>query len=266
MNSYSKQLLLFIQGSTTDVYINILTHCINNESVQDVFFAVNDGDRAALSEAKEQIRLIRSRFEVLLNHDINNQSSEELIQFQSEYRKAYEKIPTPYQLESRIVKILFSKPELSISHIKRLFPDNASLLVDVTGCSKKVSTDVIASYLSSGIEHVRYFELDKQVYKNGWQKIYHCIRKDLPYYDYIDFSEPGTTISSFNRMRLQGRLIKILFLAILLLGALTVFLIEQHQENIARYASITLTGLTGIGVVIGFLNDSIGILSIVKRN
>ena len=213
-----RQLLLFIQGSNTNVYVNILTHCINNESVEDVYFAINAG----ASNAKEEIRRIRERFENLLEEpDVHASDYNELRSFQSEYRKAYEKVPTLYQAESRIIKVVFEKPELSTNRIKKLFPNVQRLLVDITGCSKKVSTDIIASYLSRGVNHIRYFELDKEVYEKKWDKMYHNIRKELPYYEYIDFSDPGTTtIASFNRMRFQGWLIKLLLFAVFLLGIL----------------------------------------------
>ena len=258
-----RQLLLFIQGSSTDVYVNILTHCINNESVQDIYFAINEG----ATDAKEQIRRIRERFESLLEEpDAHSSDSIELRRFQPEYRKAYDKVPTLYQAENRIIKVVFSKPELSINRIKKNFPNSRNLLVDITGCSKKVSTDVVASYLSSGVEHVRYFELDKEVYQERWQnRMYHNVRKDLPYYEYIDFSEPGTTtIESFNRMRSQGYLIKLLFIIILLLGSLVAFLISKQQNILAQYVSLLLSIITGIGLLLGLLNDTVGTVSIIK--
>lgn len=262
--SRDRQLLLFIQGSSTNVYVNVLTHCINHESVQDIYFVVDKGS----TDAKREIRRIREKFEELLKEP-NSESSDhtDLSRFQSEYRKAYGKVPTLYQAENSIIKVVFSKPELSINWIKKRFPNSDNLLIDITGCSKKVSTDIIASYLPSGIEHIKYFELDKVVYEERWKnKMYHNIRKDLPYYEYIDFSEPGTTtISSFNRMRFQGHLIKTLFFVILLLGFLIVFLINEQQSVLAQYASILLSMVTGVGVVLGLLNDTIGAYNIFKR-
>ena len=248
---YEAQLLLFIQSPNTDLYVNILTHCVNHEGVSDIYFAVNEGDDTALSMAKEQIEKIRNRFDELIA-----QTGQDSSGFQQAYIKALDKVPTLYQVEKRIIKVLFAKPELAIKTIKKIFPVADRLLVDISGCSKKVSTDVIASFMSEGIKRIRHFELDKKVYTQKISRIYHNIcNQGLHYYEYIDFSRPGTTINSFNRMRFQGNLLKILLIAALVLGISVVVLIQQNQIPLATLTSILFSALTAIGLILGLLND-----------
>lgn len=253
-------LLLFIQSPNPDTYLNILTHCVNNENVGDVYFGINEGDSSALSDAKDVIRKIREKFENLLNSSSSLYVDSQ--DFSLEYRKAYEMVPQLSQVENRIIRIIYAKPELSTQAVKKLFPTRQSLLVDISGCSKKVSTDIIASYMSSGIENIRCFELDKQVVERKMGKLYHNIRVGLPYYEYVDFSKPGTTtIKSFNRMRSQGYQIKALFVITLLLGIVVVILIHQNKNVLAQYASIILAAVTGLGLI----NDSFGLFKLLKH-
>ncbi|NJN88240.1 MAG: hypothetical protein HC881_20550 [Leptolyngbyaceae cyanobacterium SL_7_1] len=197
----AKKLLIFIQSDNPSLYVNILMHCVQIEGVWDVYFAVNEGAVGKLSEAKDQIRKIRTRFEELLvNH--------------SEYEIAYNVMPPLSQIEERIVKVLFTNPALSIKELKLRFSNIDTLIIDVSGCNKKVSSDVISSYISNGINHICCFELDDKVYSEEWRakglsRMYHDIVKDIIRYEYIDFSKSGTTIESFNRMRSQGKIIRL---------------------------------------------------------
>lgn len=248
----AKKLIIFIQSDNPNLYINILMHCVQIEGVRDVYFAVNEGAVGKLSEAKDQTRKIRSRLKELLdNHN--------------EYQIAYNSMPTLPQVEERVIKVLFTNPALSIKEIKRRFPDLDSLIIDVSGCNKKVSSDVISSYICNGINHVCCFELDDRVYseewrKNGLSKMYHHIGKDIAYYEYIDFSKSGTTIESFNRMRAQGRIIRLLFIASIILGVLAFVLIQQQQSVFAQYAAVALALVTGLGL----FNDIFGVFDRLK--
>ncbi|OUL23448.1 hypothetical protein BV378_21105 [Nostoc sp. RF31YmG] len=248
----AKQLLIFIQSDNPGLYVNILTHCVQVEGVRDIYFAVNEGAIGKLSEAKDQIRKIRDKLEELLtNHN--------------EYKRAYDSMSSLPQLEERIIKILFTHPDSSIKNIKRKFPDINNLIVDISGCNKKVSSDVISSYISSGVKHICCFELDDKIYSKEWRtkglsKMYHDISKDIIYYEYIDFSKSGTTIESFNRMRSQGQFIKVLLVISILLGVIVFMLIQQQQNVLAQYAALVITLLTGLG----FINDIFGIVDRLK--
>ena len=249
----AKQLLLFIQSDNPGLYVNILTHCVQVEGVRDIYFAVNEGAIGKLSEAKDQIKRIKEKFEeLLINHT-------------AEYQNPYNSMPILTQVEERIIKILFTNPEISIKNIKRRFPDPNNLLVDISGCNKKVSSDVISSYIASGIKHICCFELDDKVYSNEWRtkklsKMYHDICKDIIYYEYIDFSKSGTTINSFNRMRSQGQIIRLLLAISIFLGVMLFVLIQQQQSIFAQYAAIVLALVTGLGL----FNDIFGIVERLK--
>lgn len=250
----TKQLLIFIQSDNPGLYVNILTHCVQVEGVRDIYFAVNEGAVGNLSEAKDKIRKIKSKFEELLTN-------------YTEYQVAYNSMPSLNQLEERIIKILFINPALSIKQIKRRFPEINNLIIDISGCNKKVSSDIISSYISNGINHICCFELDDKVYSDEWKKrypalhnMYHNIRKDLIYYEYIDFSKSGTTIESFNRMRSQGKVIRLLFVLSIVLGVLVFVLIQQQQSIFAQYAAVALALVTGIGL----FNDIFGIAERLK--
>jgi hypothetical protein len=137
--------------------------------------------------------------------------------------------------------------------------------VDISGCNKKVSSDVISSYILNGISHICCFELDDRVYSQAWKtqglsRDYHDIRKDIPFYEYIDFSKAGTTIKSFNRMRSQGKIIKLLLAVSIILGVMVFVLIQQQQNALAQYAVIGLTLVTGLGLI----NDIFGVADRLK--
>lgn len=90
--------------------------------------------------------------------------------------------------------------------------------------------------------------------------MYHDIRKDIIYYEYIDFSKSGTTIESFNHMRSQGRVIRLLFAISISLVVIVFVLIQQQQNTLAQYGAIALAMITGLGL----FNDIFGLLDRLK--
>ncbi len=249
----NKQLLPFIQSDNAGLYVNIITHCVQFEGVHSIYFAVNSGDIGNLSEAREKIKKIKDKFEQLSS------------KYPNIYRIASDIIPPLNQLDERIIKILFTNPEFSTKDLNRKFHDTDKLLVDITGCNKKVSSDVISSYILNGISHICCFELDAKVYSQEWKtqglgRDFHDIRKDIPFYEYIDFSKAGTTIKSFNRMRSQGKIIKLLLAISIILGVMVFVLIQQQQNALAQYAVIGLTLVTGLGLI----NDIFGVADRLK--
>lgn len=249
----TKQLLLFIQSDNAGLYVNIITHCVQFEGVHSIYFAINSGDIGNLSEAREKIKKIKDKFEQLSS------------KYPNIYRIASDIIPPLNQLDEKIIKILFTNPEFSVKDLNRKFHDTDKLLVDVSGCNKKVSSDVISSYILNGISHICCFELDDRVYSQEWRtqglgKDFHDIRKDIPFYEYIDFSKAGTTIKSFNQMRSQGKIIKLLLAISIILGVMVFVLIQQQQNALAQYAVIGLTLVTGLGLI----NDIFGVADRLK--
>lgn len=249
----TKKLLLFLQSNNTGLYVNIITHCVQFEGVNDIYFAVNSGEVGKLSEAKDKIRKIRNKLETL--------SSEH----QDQYQRPYDIVPSMTQLEERIIKVSFTNPASSILELKKKFNHPDRIIIDISGCNKKVSMDTISSYISNGIKHICCFELDDIVYSPEWKdeglsKDYHDIYRDIAYYEYIDFSKAGTTIESFNRMRSQGKLVRFLFIISVVLGVMVFVLIQKQQNIFAQYAAISLALITGLGLV----NDIFGVVDRLK--
>lgn len=249
----TKQLLLFIQSDNPGLYVNILTHCVRFENVDSIYFAVNSGAVGNLSEDRGKIKKIKDRFEELSRN------------YPDQYKLARERMPSLNQLEERIIRVLFTNPEFSIKDLKDKFHNIDNLIVDISGCNKKVSSDVISSYILNGIKHICCFELDDRVYSSEWKnqglsKDYHDIYRDIIYYEYIDFSKSGTTIKSFNRMRSQGKLITFLLITSIVLGVLVFVLIQQQQNILAQYAAIALALVTGLGLI----NDIFGVADRLK--
>ena len=91
-------------------------------------------------------------------------------------------------------------------------------------------------------------------------KDYHDIYRDIAYYEYIDFSKAGTTIESFNRMRSQGKLVRLLFIISVVLGVMVFVLIQKQQNIFAQYAAISLALITGLGLI----NDIFGVVDRLK--
>lgn len=248
----ARKLLIFIQSDNPGLYANILTHCVQVEGVRDVYFAVNKGEVGRISEAKDKIKKIKKHLE-------------DLLKIHGDYKLASDFMPPLTQIDEKIIRVLFTNPTLSVREIKHRISDFGDLIVDVSGCNKKVSSDIISSYISNGINHVCCFELDDKVYSKEWQqdglsKMYHDIRKDIVYYEYIDFSNSGTTIESFNRMRSQGMIIRFLFLVSIILGILVIVLIQQQQNIFAQYAALLLAAVTGLGL----FNDVFGLVDRLK--
>lgn len=244
----AKNLLIFIQSDNPGLYINILSHCVQVEGVRDIYFAVNEGAVGRISESKDKIKK-------------NKDGLEELIKMHDDYQLSNKFMPLTAQIDERTIKVLFTNPALSIKEIKHRFPDLNDLIIDISGCNKKVSSDVISSYISNGISHVCCFELDDKIYSKEWQqdglsKMYHDIRKDIVYYEYIDFSDSGDTIKSFNRMRSQGAIIRLLFMISITLGILVIILIQQQQNIFAQYTALFLALVTGLGL----FNDVFGLM------
>jgi hypothetical protein len=168
-------------------------------------------------------------------------------------------MPIGQQLRDRVLRVSFVRPEVSIPMIKRRLSPPSDLLVDISCCNKRLSSDIIASFLPNGLKHVCYFELEDQVYATTWirSKLFHDIKPttNMRYYTYVDFSEAGTTINSYNRMRKQGVLIKFLLSIAAILSLIVFALIQQQQATWAQLATLLLTIVAGVGLV----NDVFGL-------
>lgn len=240
-----KILLLFIQSKTVDVYVNVLTHCVVEEGVQEIYFVGREEPVGEHFGLLEFIGQIRGRI---------TQLAEE----HSEYIHPRDQMPTAAQVNNRVIRLVFVRPQDAISELKKRFPDLGNLIVDVTGCKKRLASDIMTAYIAGGIEHVCHFQLSDKVFSKEWRemgrgKLYHDLKIDeVAYYEYDDFSKPGATISTLNRLRAQGRLIRFLIVLSVILGFSVFVLINTQQTVLAQVAAIVLAIVTGLG----FLEDS----------
>jgi len=245
----SNILLLFIQSINTDLYVNIISHCVLEFKVSDVYFVANKELPGKQTEVAKPIRAIKSQLEKL--------SAEQPI-----YKKPLDLFPAFTQMEERVIRVNFVQPEELITTIKKKFTDLDNIIVDVSGCNKRLSSDIISSFILAGISHICCFELEDEVYSQEWRdsgksRLFHDLKdKDgISYYTYVDFSKPGTTIQSFNRMRRQGKMITFLLLLNLISGAAIVTFIQQQQNFFAILAGLLAAVATGLG----FFNDVFGL-------
>ena len=242
------KLLIFIQSYNVDLYINIIMHCVTQNNVKEIFFAANKELPGRDNEIRKNIKDIRNKIEELSNsHPI--------------YKKALEVFPSISQVEENIIRMSFIQPELYINDIKRKISESNKLIVDVSGCNKRLSTDVISSFIPNNIVHICCFELENEVYAPKWRntgksKLYHDLMdEDMLYYSYVDFYQPGTTKKSFDKMRFQGNIVKMLFIILIFLSVL-IFTLIQQQENI--YAQIAVVSLSLVATL-GLVNDALGL-------
>lgn len=281
----TKELLLFIQSSNSGLYVNVLTHCIKDKHIQNIYFAVNDGAVGKLSSEKNIIIDIQKKFQNLIeegnklptkyqdfqnyikdNNELVNKyknfniiEHKKLIENYQIYEDSYNKIKSILEeIEEKLITVNFANPEQSINKIKNRVCDSQSLLVDISGCNKKLASDIISSYILKDIKHICCFELDDEVFSDerknkGFSKMYHDLRSNITYYEYIDFSKPGTTIKSFNSMRQQGEYIKLLVVFSFILGVAIFVLIQQQKFALAQYTGIIIFLANGTAL----LNNSI---------
>jgi hypothetical protein len=244
----SNILLLFIQSTNEDLYVNIISHCVLEFKVTDIYFVANKELPGKQTEVTKPIRAIKFKLEKLAAE-------------QPVYKQPLDLFPAFAQNE-RLIRVNFVQPEELITTIKKNFTDLNNVIVDVSGCNKRLSSDIISSFILAGISHICCFELEDEVYSQEWRdsgksRLFHDLKdKDgVSYYTYVDFSKPGTTIKSFNRMRLQGRMISVLLLLNLISGAAIVIFIGQQQSSYSIFFGL----FTVFSTALGLFNDAFGL-------
>lgn len=239
-----KTLLIFRQSPTIDVYVNVLTHCIHHENVTDIYFIDDLVPKEKEYEAMEFMKKIYERINELAKH-------------YQEYATVLSLFPRPLQFQEKIIRIPFSSPDKGIKKIKEKFPDTLNVIVDISTCKKRLASDVITSFMVYGITHVCHFELSDKVYSPDWKtkkgSLIHELKEDsIAYYNYDDFSKDGTTVSSFNKLRKQGKVINLLLFVNIVLGLIIMGLIGFEQT----YVAIIFTAIGILTMSLGFIEDS----------
>ena len=116
----AKTLLIFIQSKNVDVYVNALTHCVQELGVCDIYFVGEQATAGKEYVLLESIGQIRSRVEGLsADHEV--------------YHSVCDLLPTPSQTTSRIIRLIFVSPEQAIPQIKKRFPEIPTYAISLAG-------------------------------------------------------------------------------------------------------------------------------------
>jgi hypothetical protein len=233
----AKTLLLLVQSPNIDTYVNVLTHCVKHEQVENIIFVGREG-LANESTSDELVRKICARVRQLAEqHD--------------EYKSVSQSLPPDEKLKDRIERIDFLRPHLSLARLKEKFGKSENVIVDITAASTQVSNSLMASFMTDGFEHICYFALHDKVYSSDWgkTKLYHdLLEKGHINYSYSDFSKSDSIKYSFDKLRSRGKLVRILLLLSSLLVITVIVLIATQQTNTAQIVAITsvITILAGL--------------------
>jgi hypothetical protein len=246
--STSKTLLLFILSSKPEVYINILTHCIEQENVRNVYFVANREVPGRDSVASDEVRkIIQELNKLAAQHDL--------------YKKTLNLMPNPERFAEHIIRADFNNLEKDISIIKKKFGSLDNLILDVTACKKALAMAVISAYMSSQIVQVCCFELEDEVYSESWKatktRLYHDLRdaSGVTYYTYHYFSENDTVRKTFARVQRQKAFITVLFFLLLLSSSIIVIRFLGQLD----FFPLFFGALSLIISLIGLFNDYFGI-------
>lgn len=236
----AKTLLLLVQSPNVDTYVNVLTHCVKHEQVENIIFVGREG-LANESTSDELVRKISTRVRQLAEqHD--------------EYKSASQTLPPDEKLKERIERIDFLRPHLSLAHLKEKFGKSENVIVDITAASTQVSNSLMASFMTDGFEHICYFALHDKVYSSDWSKtkLYHdLVGKGQTNYSYSDFSKSDSIKYSFDKLRSRGKWVRILLFLSSLLVITVIVLIATQQTNTAQIVAIT----SAITIVAGLLES-----------
>jgi hypothetical protein len=241
----AKTLLLFIQSRNIDTYVNVLTHCVKQEKVEDIVFVGREGLAEEGAELDELVRKICARVRNLAEQN-------------NVYKSVSQSLPSDEKLREKIMRIDFLRPHLSLARIKKNYNKSDDVIVDVTATSTQVSGNLMTSFMTEGFDHICYFALHDKVYNPSWEKagktkLYHDLVGDKAqsYYSYADFSKSDSVRYSFDKLRSRGRWIKLLLIFSSLLAISVAVLLSIKQVNIAQITAI----ISAITLLIGLLES-----------
>lgn len=239
-------LVVFFQSTFYPTYVNVITHCVKHEKIEDIYFVGKKVEPAKKFELREHIKKLR---EVLVEY-VNKHPEI--------YQEVLDAFPDAEDINSYAIYTEFSQPQQLINQLKEKGLLDSRLIIDVTGCSKRLASDIITSYMAAGVSRIGYFELADKVHDHAvWKKskMYHDLIEDyVTYYDYDDLTSDGVTAVSIDQLRGQGRVIKFLLLLTLLLAIAVVWLTISDQGNLAIIASLFLAVATAFGLIEDGLN------------
>jgi hypothetical protein len=258
----AKTLLLIVQSRNPDTYVNILTHCVKNERVENIFFIGREGLAEEIAELDELVRKICTRVRQLAEqHNV--------------YISVSQTLPSDEKLRDKIERIDFLRPHLSLAGLRKKHSNADDIIVDITATSTQVSGNLMASFMTDGFDHICYFALHDKVYNPDWErsgktKLYHDLVDDKgqAYYSYADFSKSDSVKYSFDKLRSRGRWVRILLLLSSLLVISVVMLLATQQTNVAQIAAVISAITILAGLLESFANLSkqvTGLLSTLRK-
>ncbi len=238
----SKILLVFIHGNNPGTYINVLTHCCLHEDISEIYFVGEQATTNKRSELYDFVKQIKTEVDKLTEeHEV--------------YKVVQEAFPRDNLLEDgkRILRTVYISPQSLLQELRASSFDSEKLIIDISGCSKRLASDIITSYMAANVNHICHFELDDKVYSEEWKaqqrgKMYHdLVIGSHSYYVYDDLSASGVTLESITKLRSQKRWVKALMLIVVVLGIAIAFLVSSQQNSSALALTIILALITGVG-------------------
>lgn len=228
----AKILLLLVQSNNIDTYVNVLTHCVRHEHVETIIFIGRENLAEESAVLDELVRKICTRIRQLAEqHDI--------------YKSVGQSLPPDEKLKDKTELIDFLRPHLSLFRLKKKYSKAEDIIVDITATSTQVSGNLMTSFMTDGFDHICFFALHDNVYSQDWgrggrTKLYHDLvdSHGQAYYSYADFSKSDSVKHSFDKLRLHGRLIRILLVISSLLVILVAVLLSTQQTNVAQVAAV----------------------------
>jgi len=241
----AKTLLLLVQSHQVDTYVNVLTHCIKHEQVENIVFVGREG-LANESLSDELVEKICTRIRELAGQN-------------DVYKSVSQSLPPDERLKDKVERIDFLRPHLSLGRLKKKFGRSEAVIIDITAASTEVSNSVMASFMTDGFEHICYFALHDKVYSSSWGKtrLYHDLvdGKGQANYSYSDFSKSDSIKQSFDRLRSHGKWIRALLLLSSLLVITVVVLLFTQQTNLAQILAL----ISALTIIAGFMESILNI-------
>lgn len=232
----SKVLLLVVQSPNIDTYVNVLTHTVKHESVEQIFFGCNEAPPELISSSEDFIKKIYDRLETLSSNDHANT-----------YKQVFRCLPSfeNDRIKKSIIRLNYVNPHLSIADLKERFKDQKNLIIDITGTTKQLSSELMISCLVNNFENISHFVLSDKASSNAWRdsgksKLYHdLINVDgVNHYSYANFAESQSIIKSLNKLKNQGKIIRILLTLSGLLIVAVVILIKLQKSDLAFISAL----------------------------
>lgn len=233
-----------MQITTVDAYVNLLTHCVKHEQVKELFFVGREALAGQEAELEELVRKIYARVAKLADEHSR-----------SDYKSVQQYLPPENLIKDHIIRLDFVRPHQSVLQLRKRFAGTNEIIVDITGANKQLAGDIMVSFMANGFNHVCHFVLNDKVFSPEWKSsgktlLYHDLIDDdgVTRYTYSDFSKSEPAISSFGKLRSQGKFVRFLLALSTLLALFLIALTTAQQTSITQVVAVTtfLTVLAGL--------------------